>query len=252
MEIVNDIKHAICALFEVHSDANGVQRIVTPLEYPGSGDRIVIRVRPHGRGFSLDENGEAALYASMAGGDTEADNVMRWAGELEHQSPARYDAEDESIRIYTEDQRLLAPYIFRVAEAAQQLFAISTSRTERQTSDFKERVKSVVAETANKLSLPVKLDYDLPIAGGLMADYYIESSVPLIIIAATSTTRLLEAEVIHMQYRVNKMNGFVLAVAESQASVGKRQFERANYYTGKTVSFIPYDLEQLITVQTQH
>lgn len=252
MELVSDIKHAICTLFEVYSDAKGGHRVVTPLEYPGSGDKIVIRVRPCGNGFSLDENGEAALYASMAGGDTETENVARWASELENYSPARYSEEDESIRIYTNNQSLIAPYIFRIAEAAQQLFSISTSRTERQASTFKDRVAAVVFETATKLNLAFRSDYDLPIAGGLTADYYIESAVPLIVIAATSTTRLLEAEVIHMQYRMNKMSGFVLAVTESQSSVGKRQFERANYYTGKTVSFIPHDLEQLITIQTQH
>lgn len=249
MELVDDLKHTMCSLFEVHSDSNGVKRIVTPLEYPGSGDKIVIRIRPTSGGFNLDENGEAALYATMAGGDLDGDNISRWAEELNKYSPAHYSEEDEQINLFTNDQRLIAPYIFRVAEAAQQLFSIATSRTEREANDFKERVKEVVSQTANKLKLSYKSDFALPIAGGLIADHYIDAPIPLIVIAASSATRLLEAEVIHMQYKMSERVGFILAVAESQAAVGKKQFERANYYTGKTVHFKPHDLEQLITQQ---
>ncbi len=42
MVINRDLKQAICSLFEVHTDEGGVQRIVTPIEYPGSNDQIVI------------------------------------------------------------------------------------------------------------------------------------------------------------------------------------------------------------------
>lgn len=68
-------------------------------------------------------------------------------------------------------------------------------------------------------------------------------------VAATNATRLLEAEIIHMQYRLANMSGFVLAIAESQTAVGKRQFERANYYTGKTVTFSEPDLPRLVETQ---
>lgn len=57
MVITSDLKRAICSLFEVYADEDGVQRIVTPLEYPGSNDRIVVRVRQSGdgQGFKIDE-----------------------------------------------------------------------------------------------------------------------------------------------------------------------------------------------------
>jgi hypothetical protein len=54
-----------------------------------------------------------------------------------------------------------------------------------------------------------------------------------------------------MQYQLTRMSGFVLAIAESQSAVGKRQFERANYYTGKTVTFSEVDLPKLIESQLQ-
>jgi hypothetical protein len=248
MELVADLKRQICALFEVHSDQSGVQRIITPLEYAGSGDRIVVRVRRSGGQITIDENGDAAMFAAMAGGDTESDVIARWAVELNGRSPASF-GDDEVISAHVTDERLIAAYIFRVAEAAQHLHSLATAKISRQASDFKERVASVILETAKKLNAEWSEDVELPIAGGLVADFVIDQDRPLIIIAATSATRLLEAEIIHMQYRLSKIPGFVLAVAESQSAVGKKQFERANYYTDKTVSFSPSDLEQLITTQ---
>jgi hypothetical protein len=240
MVITSNLKQAICSLFEVHSDDDGVQRIVTPLEYPGSSDNIVVRVRPSsdGKGFVIDENGEAALYSSLNGGDIESDAIGRWAEELSTVSPVEF-TEDEKLSVYAKHERLIAPYIFRVAEAAQQLYAIATARADRQASDFKERVKQVIEEISKELEMSFKSDVELPIAGGLKADHVLEADKPIIVIAATSPTRLLEAEVIYMQYRADKKAGYVLAVAESQATVGKKQYERAAYYTDKVVVFNP-------------
>ena len=53
-----------------------------------------------------------------------------------------------------------------------------------------------------------------------------------------------------MQYRVEKIPGTVIAAVESQKSVGTKQYERANYYTGKTVTFNPTDFESLIKSYT--
>lgn len=240
MVITNSLKLSICSLFEVHSDEGGVQRIVTPLEYPGSSDNIVVRVRPSsdGKGFLIDENGEAALYSSLNGGDVESEAIGRWSEELSSISPVEF-TEDEKLSVYAQDELLIAPYIFRVAEAAQQLYAIATARVDRQANDFKERVKQVVQQISQELNIPFTSDIELPIAGGLKADYVLEAKETIIIIAATSATRLLEAEVIYMQYRADKKAGYVLAVAESQASVGKKQYERAAYYTNKAVIFNP-------------
>jgi hypothetical protein len=248
MVIADGLKRAICALFEVHADEGGVQRVVTPLEYPGSHDRIVVRVRPIGEGtsFTIDENGEAAFYACLNGGHVDSEVVNRWAAELATLSPAKF-LENEKIAALATHERLIAPYIFRVAEAAQQLHAIATARASRQESDFKERVKQVVQEVAANLNIHHSTDVELPIAGGLIADHMLGHSCPLLIITATSATRLLEAEVIYMQYRAEAKKGFVLAVAESQESVGKKQYERSNYYTHKAVIFNRDALGSLIT-----
>jgi hypothetical protein len=242
-ETTTNLKQAICSLFEVYSDKSGVQRVVTPLEYPGSNDQVVVRVRPVEGGFSIDENGESAFYASLSGGDIEAEAVERWAAEL--LTPVTF-TDDEVIKAFTSDERLVAPYVFRVAEAAQQLHAIATCRAERQVSDFRDRVKEIVQEIAKALHVEVESNKELPIAGGLTADHVLSTKIPLIIVTATSATRLLEAEVIFMQYRSEKKPAYVLAIAENQQSVGKKQYERANYYTDKTVIFNPDSLRQLV------
>lgn len=246
MELTTDVKRAICSLFEVHADENGVQRVVTPLEYTGSGDRIVVRLRPAGGGVRIDENGEAALYATMGGGDLESEAVSRWIEDLPMTTAVSFD-ESQDLWAYTEDDRMVAPYIFRVAEAAQQLFAIATSRSERSTSDFKERVGEIVTAVAQRLNAEVEVDLELPIVGQLKADYVLNLRKPLLVIAATTGARLMEAELIHMQYRLEGKPGAVLAIAESQAAVGRKQFERAGYFTDKTVVFEPSALTQLLT-----
>ncbi|GAB5098741.1 hypothetical protein [Caballeronia sp. HLA56] len=245
--LADTLKQTICALFEVHADSNGVYRVITPLEYPGTGDRVVVRIRSRDDGFVIDENGESCFHASMAGGDVESGAVERWSDAFAQNSPARL-CDDEVIRATTIDERLLAPYVFRVAEAAQQLYGVATSRAERQGSnEFTVRLKCAIDEIASDLGLAHVSDVELPISGGLIADHVIDTPTPSIVIAATSAKRLLEGEIIHLQYRAQKMPGAVLAIAESQQAVGKIQFERANYYTWKTVVFDARNLRSLIS-----
>ncbi|WP_341313773.1 hypothetical protein WN982_20820 [Paraburkholderia sp. IMGN_8] len=49
-----------------------------------------------------------------------------------------------------------------------------------------------------------------------------------------------------MQYPREPKPRFVLTVVENQNVVGKCQFEPANYYTGKTVTFNEYDFGSLL------
>lgn len=241
-----NIKRQICDLFEVFLDEGGVTRVVTPLEYIGTGDKIVVRVRENEHGYSIDENGEAAFTAAMAGADLSSDVVSRWIDDFHEKGPIFFDEEDERLHLEVKHENLLGPSIFRVAEAAQRLHAIATSRGERQAGDFKERVKDLMVAVAQQLGIAITHDVELPIAGGLKADHVIEGPTPLLVIAATSPTRLLEAEVIYMQYRADGRKSHIWAIAESQSSVGKKQFERAGYYTNRAVIFQPDSLRQLV------
>lgn len=247
MGLTASIKQSICHLFEVHDDENGVQRVITPLEYAGTTDRIVVRVRPRGDEFQVDENGEAAFRACMSGGDVETEAIYRWAKELPESSPVSMN-EDEALVATTTNQKLIAAYIFRVAEAAQQLHALATARAPRAVSDFKNRVAQAVEEAAAKANLVVSNDIELEdIAGEFKADHVIHAQRrPLIVIAATGVKRLLEAELIHSAYRHEGIDAYVIAAVDGQQSVGTKQFERANYYTDKTVSFRHKEFSNLI------
>lgn len=246
MKVQANIKHGICALFDVTETENGGWCVVTPMQYSGSNDNVVIHIRPTKLGWQIHDNGESVLNANMLGYDSSTDAVARWVEEMKLYTPTRYDPDSEFLLAETDNERLLAPYVFRVAEAAQQLFTIATQRQERHPSLFKDRVAEVVTAAANTLRKSVKTDIELPIAGGLTADFVIEQDEPLIIVTATSVARLMEAEIIFMQYRHQNMPGFVLAIAENPQAVGRKQFDRANYYTGKTVSFNPNDLAELV------
>ena len=252
MELSVDLKRALCELFEIHLDERGVQRIVTPLEYPGSNDRVVLRVRPQADHWVVDENGEAALFARLNGGDTQSEAISRWADQCEPHLNVQY-TEDETLCARVREPRLLAPTIFRVACAAQQLYALATSQLEREASDFKEQVAQVIKTVCEELKVSFKSQANLPISGDLQADYLIgDEAQPLIVIAAASVQRLLEAQMIHLEYRCLKKAGFVLAVVKSQQAVGTKQFHRANYYTAKTVQYHPSDFSNLLRQQLMH
>lgn len=246
MNTTLNLQHAICALFEVHPDEKGVQRVVTPLEYSGSGDQIVVRVRQRQGGVQIDENGDTAFLAELNGGNLDTDAINRWKEGLDRFSPAKF-TDTDMISAFVSDERLIAPYVLRVAEAAQQLYTLATSRLERQPSDFKKVVSTIVKDLALTLGVVWRHDVELPILGGIEADHVLGTDDnPLIIVAASSQARLLEAELIHVLYRGEHKKGFVLAVAESQAAVTKKQFERAAYFTGRTVAFEAGNLASLL------
>lgn len=246
MKVQTDIKQRICGLFEVTETGDGGWCVVTPLQYSGSNDHVVIHIQATDAGWRLHDNGDAILNANLLGFDTDTDALARWVSELDEQGPVSYDAESELLCANTHHDNLLAPYLFRVAEAALGLFTTATQRSERRTSHFKTQLQEVVSSIALGLNVPMASEVELPIAGGLTADFVFEGTNPLIIVAATSTARLLEAEIIFMQYRHQKMPGFVLAIAENAQAVGRKQFDRANFYTGKTVGFDRAHLPELI------
>lgn len=244
--ITNDLKRGICALFEVHADERGVQRVVTPLEYSGSGDNVVIRVRPKDGHYQIDDNGDASFLAALNGGSTDTEIINRWAASMAEHSAVSVN-EDGVVAAIATDDRLLAPYVLKVASAAQQLYSFAFARADRQASDFRERLADVIKSIVDQSGLEWRSDVPLPIMGALQADHVLGGDdKPFIIIAANSQARLLEAELIHLQYKQEKKPAFVLAVAESQTAVTKRQFEQAGYFTDKTVAFDPANFAALL------
>lgn len=120
----NDITQQISSLFPVYEDEANVLRIITPFTYYQTNERVVIRVRPSDNGFVIDENGDAAFYASMNQGDIECEAVSNFVRTL---VPVKCTKE-YVIFASTNDIKLIANYIFHVADTAMKLFLIATSR----------------------------------------------------------------------------------------------------------------------------
>lgn len=156
------------SLFEVHAEEHGAQRVMTPFEFPGTGDRIIVRVRHHKEGYLIDENGEACFRANMAGGDTESDEIARWAEAL-----ASYGCvnllKDETLAATTHDARQVALLTLRVAEAAQQLYAISTACTDPRSGDFATQLANLERVARKSLKVPFNSGVVLPGSGRVAA-----------------------------------------------------------------------------------
>jgi hypothetical protein len=89
MELLNgDLKRSICSLFDVYADENGVQRIVTPIEYPA----------PPTKSWSVSACVKTAKPRCTSGwpGDTESKAMKRWREELPGMGPVRL-SDDETL-----------------------------------------------------------------------------------------------------------------------------------------------------------
>ncbi len=248
MELTAQVKQTICSLFTVSEEEN-VLRVITPLYYGESHDQIVVCARREGALWRLDDNGDAAFYANMAGADIDSGSVQRWLETLAQ--PTQWDAAGEAFYITKITERQIAPLALKITEAASQLYALATARAERSKSDFIVRIVSMLRDIERESGIHARYNVEVDLAGGLLADCIFDAPVPLLVIAANSPVRLLEAELIHTQYLLEKKPGFVLAVVENAISVGRKQFSRANYYTGKTVEFegMQHDFHKQILAQ---
>jgi len=125
----NDLSTEMGNLLKASPDENGVRRIVTPFEYTGSGDHIVIRVRSNqeGGGYFVDDNGDTALKVNENGGEIDKEDVRRWTENLASHSSLTF-TKDETISAHITQSSQIAPHVFSVAAAALQLFALATTR----------------------------------------------------------------------------------------------------------------------------
>ena len=71
----------------------------------------------------------------------------------------------------------------------------------------------------------------------ILVDAYLVAPRPIMIIAATTTLRLMEAEMVFLDCSRRKEPAYVLALVEDARAIGIKQYTRANYYTDKTVEF---------------
>ena len=223
----------LCKDFSVKTTAEGIC-VVTPFSYD-DGDAIVVFVRPQGdEEYVIDDNGEAATRLMFEGLDLEVGTIQSWLFNLSRLHGIDWNKDSESLSTVCK-KPLLERRILAIAEASAQMQALASLRRDYQKSNFKQAIINILQEI--QLETRIEAKYNIPVdsAKQLFADAYFLSTPPLIIIAANNAERLLEAELIWSNARRENDPSFVLAVVETTASVGARQFQRANYYTDKTV-----------------
>lgn len=228
------VKASICALFKVEED-DGVLAIETPLRNLGD-DHIVVFASPSEDGkWRIDDNGDTAFSLSLAGYNIVNDRFDEVAQQCCMLPETLWDTEEQQFSMLVEAKDIGIASLL-VATAASRLINAITSRKERKKGDFKERLMAILDEITKETSLPAT--FDAAVDGDLLrADCRIETPVPTYIIAATSSERLTEAELIHSRLRVAEQPGYVVAVVESVEEVGKKHYQRANYFTDKAIEY---------------
>lgn len=228
------VKNSICALFKVEEDG-GVLAIETPLQNFGN-DHIVVFATPAENGkWLIDDNGDTAFSLSLAGHNVANDRFDEVAQGCCMIPEISWDADEQhfSMLVDTKDVGIAS---LMVATTASRLINAVTSRKDRKRGDFKERLMTILSEIVRETSLPA--EFNAPVDGDLLkADCRIETAVPTYIVAATSSERLTEAELIHSRLKVMGQLGYVIAVVESINDVGKKHYQRANYFTDKAVEY---------------
>jgi hypothetical protein len=208
-------------------------RLVTPWRYD-DGDQVVVFARREGSEWRVDDNGEGLFRLAAAGVDPESPQVV-----------ARLSAFPTLLGVHVEDDgetlgarsEALEPAALAVAEASSQVMALACLRRERPRSGFREQVVQAVRAAAASAGVEARFNVPVDDSQSLTADVYLSSPVPLIVIAATSAQRLMEAEIIWLDAARRQEPAYVLAAVEDVRAVGISQYTRANYYTDKTVEF---------------
>lgn len=223
-------------------------RLVTSWRYD-DGDQVVIFATRTEAGWKLDDNGESLFRLAAAGVDPESERVKERLAAFPSLLGVRLDDDGESLSANatpaTFEQTAMA-----VAEASAQIQGLSVLRQSRQVSDFRDRVVKIVEEVARTAGIETRSNVPADESQTLFTDVYVCSPTPLLIIAATTPQRLMEAEMIWLDAARRQDRVYVLATVENARSVGFYQYTRANYYTDKTVEFSnPRALADLVSTQ---
>lgn len=230
------VKASICALFEVKEE-EGVLFIQTPLSNLANDSIVVYATGLEDGGmWRVDDNGETAFSLSLAGCNITTDAFSETAGLLCKGSAVSWNADDLDLSMTVEPKDIGIASIIIATTASKIITAVTAKKERGGKSDFKDKLMALLAEISTESGR--KADFDVYIDGELLkADCKIDTPTPTFIIAATSSERLTEAELIHSRLKINKEPGYVLAVVESIDTVGKSHYRRANYFTDKAIEY---------------
>lgn len=224
----------LCKELQVRRSGDGYV-VRTPFKYYDN-DSVVVFAWPNSCGvFRVSDNGEAAERLSMDGIDVAGERIDRWIGEAKVFFKIDWDQEEQSFWVEVGEADL-ASAIFRVAEAASQLQAMTVVRNSLAESTFKAEVMTLIRDVARETGIDVK--FDVAVVSNFTADALFLAPVrPLAVVVAQSKDRLMEAELMWSNAKRLGDPTMVFAVVESSEKVGRKEVERAQFYTDKTLTF---------------
>jgi hypothetical protein len=227
------LRALLCGAFEISQDEDALL-VRTPfgLDY---NDDLVIRVRPDNGAFRVDDNGDTLFALTISGAVPDAERVSELAPDVE------YDQDDGSLILRPETEDSIASAVFSVAGAALRIHGACRPRQRAVATDFRERVISALEDVARETGVLCRIDEVVEEAGSLTADVVLGDANPLLVIAANSVERLMEAELIFLRRKLGQVPGFVCAAVPSAKAIGQKHYSRANYYTDKALEFDGWD-----------
>lgn len=235
-----EVDLSLSRLFEISlSQDKTVTLVKTPLEFPGTNDNVVVRIRQTRGGYVIDDGGDTDWFVTTAGSSLDTSSV-RVALQQVNESFG-IEINDDSVLLQRVEQESALPWaVMRIAQTAASLFSVATCRQERTLSDFKAELKSVLLEAAQESGFAVEENREIEGLPGQLADYSLTKSAlkaPVYVFAATDKARLCEAQLAFMSLQNQHSESPVIAIAETQEKVGRRNFERAGYYTTKCLAY---------------
>ncbi len=224
-------------LFEIRkTQSPNVELVKTPLEFPGTNDQVVVRVRKSPNGFLVDDGGDAEWFIETSGFSLEAASVETSKKHLHETLGVEFN-DDFVLFQRVEKEALLPMAVIRVAQAAVAFYEVASNRLERKEGRFRNELKEALREVASEDGFEVSEDCAIDELQGQKADYRLTKKAlkqPIYVFAASDKARLLEAQ---LAFLALDREVPVIAIAESQEKVGRRNFERAGYFTTKCLAY---------------
>ena len=224
--------------FHLRPTANGFL-IVTPWRY-NDGDAIVVYGdrQPDGR-WCVHDSGEAALRLMLDSIDPDTARIQTWL--LEQTPWVQWNEGLSQLECSDVTESDCRAAVFRIAQAAAQLQAMTAPQRSREESRFKNEVVAVLQQVQQETG--VEAYYDVPLDNErlFVADCLFVAERPVAVLIASTTERLLEAELAWSHLRRLHDHTVVIAVIEDVAKIGRKQAARAPYFTDKTYFFRDFE-----------
>jgi hypothetical protein len=234
---LNLLRQVLCGAFDLSTEGDTCL-IGTPFQIDYN-DRLVLRIRKGQGSYRVDDNGDTAFALMLAGVDTDPDRLSEL---VQLPKAVQIDSADSSLYVQAETLETAAESVWSITAHALRLHEAAKPRLRQAPSDFRDRVVMLLESIARQENVPILFDHVVEKTGSIIADVVIGSeSAPLLVFAAPSPERLMEAELVYLRRKLHPAPGYVCAVVPSARAVGQKHFSRANYYTDKTLEFDGWD-----------